>query len=210
MNKDNKKFVIETIFLKEALKHDLTVPEFLVLVYFDNDYDSVFNLNRVVKATCLKEDVVLEAFDSLINKGIITLNTVKNDNGKIFDQVSLENLYNDIKNEKKEEEKKKSQEEFLDTFQKNFGHNLSSMDYEIIKAWLDDGFSEELILGALQEAIYKKVYSLKYIDKILFSWKKKGFKTIKDVNNSFIQKDNEEEAKFETSVLEFDWLDNEE
>lgn len=210
MNKDNKKFVIETIFLKEALKHDLTVPEFLVLVYFDNDYDSVFNLNKVVKATCLKEDVVLEAFDSLINKGIITLNTVKNDNGKIFDQVSLENLYNDIKNEKKEEEKKKYQEEFLDTFQKNFGHNLSSMDYEIIKAWLDDGFSEELILGALQEAIYKKVYSLKYIDKILFSWKKKGFKTIKDVNNSFIQKDNEEEAKFETSVLEFDWLDNEE
>jgi DNA replication protein len=209
MNKDNKKFVIETIFLKEALKHDLTVPEFLVLVYFDNDYDSVFNLNKVVKATCLKEEVVLEAFDSLINKGIISLNTVKNDNGKIFDQVSLENLYNDIKNDKKEEEKKKSQEAFLDTFQKQFGHNLSSMDYEIIKAWLDDGFSEELILGALQEAIYKKVYSLKYIDKILFAWKKKGFKTMNDVNESFIQKD-DDDPKFETSVMEFDWLDNEE
>ncbi len=209
MNKDNKKFVIETIFLKEALKHDLTVPEFLVLVYFDNDYDSVFNLNKVVKATCLKEEVVLEAFDSLINKGIISLNTVKNDNGKIFDQVSLENLYNDIKNDKKEEEKKKSQEAFLDTFQKQFGHNLSSMDYEIIKAWLDDGFSEELILGALQEAIYKKVYSLKYIDKILFAWKKKGFKTMNDVNESFIQKD-DDDSKFETSVMEFDWLDNEE
>jgi len=209
MNKDNKKFVIETIFLKEALKHDLTVPEFLVLVYFDNDYDSVFNLNKVVKATCLKEEAVLEAFDSLINKGIISLNTVKNDNGKIFDQVSLENLYNDIKNDKKEEEKKKSQEAFLDTFQKQFGHNLSSMDYEIIKAWLDDGFSEELILGALQEAIYKKVYSLKYIDKILFAWKKKGFKTMNDVNESFIQKD-DDDPKFETSVMEFDWLDNEE
>ena len=209
MNKDNKKFVIETIFLKEALKHDLTVPEFLVLVYFDNDYDSIFNLNKVVKATCLKEEVVLEAFDSLINKGIISLNTVKNDNGKIFDQVSLENLYNDIKNDKKEEEKKKSQEAFLDTFQKQFGHNLSSMDYEIIKAWLDDGFSEELILGALQEAIYKKVYSLKYIDKILFAWKKKGFKTMNDVNESFIQKD-DDDSKFETSVMEFDWLDNEE
>jgi DNA replication protein len=166
-------------------------------------------LNKVVKATCLKEEVVLEAFDSLINKGIISLNTVKNDNGKIFDQVSLENLYNDIKNDKKEEEKKKSQEAFLDTFQKQFGHNLSSMDYEIIKAWLDDGFSEELILGALQEAIYKKVYSLKYIDKILFAWKKKGFKTMNDVNESFIQKD-DDDSKFETSVMEFDWLDNEE
>ena len=207
MNKENKKFVIETIFLKEALKYDLSVAEFLLLVYFENEYDSVFNLKKIVKATCLKEESVLEAFGSLTKKGIITVNTVKNDSGKICDQVSLDNLYNNVNKELKDKE----QEDFLTTFQKSYGHNLSSMDYEIIKAWLDAGFSEELILGALQEAIYNKVYSLNYIDKILFTWNKKGFKTIKDVNDSYIKRDNkEDDVGFETAVINFDWLDNEE
>ena len=209
MNKDNKKFVIETIFLQEALKHDLTIAEFLILVYFDNDYDQVFDVKKIMKATCLKEEDVLIAFDSLLNKGIITLSSSKNESGKIYDKVSLENLYKDIKSDS---EPKDNPEDFMVTFQKNYGHNLTSMDFELIKAWLDSGFSEELILGALQEAIYNKVYSLKYIDKILFTWKKKGLNTMKDVNNHLMRKDgnDEDEPKFETSVMEFDWLDDEE
>ena len=207
MNKDNKKFVIETVFLKEALKHELSLAEFLILVYYDNDYDSVFDVKKVMKATCLKEEDVLVAFDSLLNKGIITVTSTKNDSGKIYDKISLENLYNNIKSG----DEKDTKDDFLVTFQKNYGHNLTSMDYELIKAWIDSGFSEELVLGALQEAVYNQVYSLKYIDKILFTWKEKGYKSMKDVNNHLMDKDgSEDEKKFETSVLEFDWLDNDE
>ena len=208
MNKDNKKFVIETIFLKEALKHELSLAEFLILVYFDNDYDSVFDVKKVMKATCLREEDVVVAFESLLNKGLITLVSTKNDNGKIYDKITLDNLYNGIK--KSVDENKETKEDFMVTFQKAYGHNLSSMDYELIKAWLDSGFSEELILGAVQEANYNGVKSLRYIDKVLFAWEEKGFKTMKDVNNHLINKDNNEERKFETSVLEFNWLDNEE
>ena len=46
------------------------------------------------------------------------------------------------------------------------------MDYEIINAWLSKGFSESLILEALDEAIKNDAPSLRYIDKILFEWNK--------------------------------------
>ena len=47
MNKDNKKFIIETLFLKEALKYNLTLKEFIVLMYFDNDYDLTFDIKKI-------------------------------------------------------------------------------------------------------------------------------------------------------------------
>ena len=34
MNKNNKKLVVESIFIKEALKHKLSLEEFLVLLEY--------------------------------------------------------------------------------------------------------------------------------------------------------------------------------
>ena len=213
MNKDNKKFIIETIFLKESLKHELSLAEFLVLVYFDNDYDSVFDVKKVAKATCLKEEEVIIAFESLLKKKLISMVSSKTESGKLIDKISLDNLYNGLKKDIEEKDtKEETIDDFLVTFQKKYGHTLSSMDYDYIKGWVEVGLSEELILGALDEAIYNGVASIRYIDKVLYAWKQKGFKTMKDVNNHLTKKDNkdEEEDKFETGVLDFNWLDDNE
>ena len=206
VNKDNKKFIIETFFLKEALKQDLSLSEFLILVYFDNDYDYVFDVRKITKATCLKEEEVVSSFSKLLDKGIITLVSAKNENGKMIDKVSLDNLYKDIKKSTNEDGK----EDFLITFQKKYGHSLSSNDYEIVKAWLAEDFTEEIILGAVEEANYNGVSSLSYIDKVLFTWQKKGFKTMKDVNNHLTKQDNSDDdnEQYETSVLDFNWLED--
>ena len=90
MNKDNKKFIIETLFLKEALKYNLTLKEFIVLMYFDNDYDLTFDIKKISKATCLSENDTLIAFNSLLTKKLIKLNQIKNEGGKVIDKVSLE------------------------------------------------------------------------------------------------------------------------
>lgn len=92
MNKDNKKFIIETLFLKEALKYNLTLKEFIVLMYFDNDYDLTFDIKKISKATCLSENDTLIAFNSLLTKKLIKLNQIKNEGGKVIDKVSLENF----------------------------------------------------------------------------------------------------------------------
>ena len=211
MNKDNKKYIVETVFLKESLKHNLSLNEFLVLMYFDNEYELIFDVKKVAKAICLNEKDVLNAFGSLLDKKLITLNSVKNENGKLADKVSLDNLYNGIKNNAKKAEKDTAKQDLFTKFQSGYGHSLSGMDYEIINAWLTNGFSEELILGALNEANYNGVTSLRYIDKILFEWQKKGFKKMEDVNNHMKTRSEEYEPSnmYESEDLEYNWLDEE-
>lgn len=211
MNKDNKKFIIETLFLKETLKQNLSLHEFVVLMYFDNEYELTFDVKKVAKATCLNEKDVLNAFGSLLDKKLIILISEKDESGKLIDKVSLDNLYNGIKNNIEKKEKEKKQDDFLTKFQQNYGHSLSGMDYEIIKAWIECGHSEEMVLGALQEANYNGVASIRYIDKILHEWQKKGFKVMDDVNNHIKTKaeDSVDNDDFDDDALEYNWLDEE-
>ena len=59
-------------------------------------------------------------------------------------------------------------------------------------------------MAALKEAVYNGVPNLRYIDKILYEWNRKGFKTPEDIKNKMISEP--ETPVFESSVLNFDWL----
>ncbi len=205
MFKDNKKLVAETIFIKEALKENLSLNEFLLLLYFDNSFDLVFDIKVIAKTLNMSEDKVLDAYSSLMQKKLIKVKAEKDGYGKVIEKVSLDNFYNEIKNDTKTIEIENTKEDIFSIFEKNFGRTLSQMEYEIINAWIDKGFSEELIIEALKEAVYNGVANLRYIDKVLYEWNRKGYKTISDVNNRF-KEDNNEAKLFETSILNFDWL----
>ena len=60
-------------------------------------------------------------------------------------------------------------------------------------------------IAALKEAAYNGVFTMRYIDKVLYEWNRKGYKTVEEVNNRF-KKDDREEKVFEPSILNFDWL----
>ena len=109
------------------------------------------------------------------------------------------------KTEKQKELAKK--ETIFDLFQKELGRSISPMEYEIINAWLEKGFSEELVLGALKEAVYNGVSSLRYIDKILYEWQKKGYHTMTEVESGLInrRKDNEKVPQ----LFDYNWLEDE-
>ena len=205
MFKDNKKLVAETIFIKEALKENLSLNEFLLLLYFDNSFDLVFDIKVVAKTLNMSEEQVLEAYSSLMKKKLIKVKAEKDGYGKVIEKVCLDNFYNEIKTDVKNSEIESSKEDIFSIFESNFGRSLSPMDYEIINAWIDKGFSEELVIAALNEAVYNGVPNLRYIDKVLYDWNKKGYKTVEDVNNRF-KEDKQNDKLFETSVLNFDWL----
>ncbi len=204
MFKDNKKLVAETVFIKEALKNNLSLQEFLLLLFFDNSFDLVFDMKVIAKTINMSEDEVLIAYGNLINKKLIKVVADKDGFGKVTEKVSLDNFYNEIKSNYKNEEKQEVKTDIFSKFENTFGRTLSNIDYEIINAWMEKGFSEELILEALREAEYNGVLNLRYIDKILYEWNRKGFKTVEDVNKRF----NELESTpiFESSVLDYDWL----
>ena len=76
---------------------------------------------------------------------------------------------------------------------------------ELIGSWIDSGYSEELIKCALKEAVYNGVSNLRYIDKILYEWKKKGIKNSDDVLKDKQNFKKKTENK-KTEMFDYDWL----
>ncbi len=204
MFKDNKKLVAESIFIKEALKLNLSLNEFLLLLYFDNSYDVVFDLKVIAKTLNMKEEDVINAYGALMAKKIINVKAEKDGFGKIRESVSLENFYSEIRSDYKTKEKENAKTDIYETFEKEFGRTLSNTDYEIINAWIESGFSEELIEAALKEAVYNGALTLRYVDKILYEWNRKGIKMPEDIKKAL--ESVPEAPLYETSVMNFDWL----
>ena len=210
MNKENKKLVVESLFIKEAFKRNLSLSEFLVLLYFDNSFDSIFDVANVSKTLMMSEEEVLNAFSSLLEKNLIKVDATPNQFGKVIEKINLDNYYYGINSSdlKKDSKKVSSKDDIFSTFESKLGRTLSQMDYEIIKAWLENGSSEELVLEALDEALKNGVASLRYIDKIVYEWNKKGYKTVEDVKNH--SKKNGEGTVLGKDVLDYNWLDEDE
>ena len=126
----------------------------------------------------IKINDVLKIIDSLSKKDILKLDMTK---GPIVTEyINMDRLYDKLAMEIVSEKKEK-EITIYDKFEKEFARTLSPMEYEIIGAWIDNNYSEDVIELALKEAVYNGVSNLKYIDKILSEWKKKGVKSTSDV-----------------------------
>lgn len=204
---NNKKFVIEASFIKEAYNLKLDLGEFLLLLYFENADDLTFDVDVISKKLKMPKENILEAFNSLLSKKIINLESVKNEAGKRYDKVSLEGFYKQVEADNKKETKENLKDDIFTKFETEFRRPLTGMEFELIKAWIEKLYSEELILKALEEAVYNGATSIRYIDTILYEWHKKGFKTKEDVDNYY--KNRYENKKLEeTNLLEWNWLDD--
>ena len=68
-------------------------------------------------------------------------------------------------------------------------------------------------MGALREAVYNGVTNFKYIDRIIYEWEKKGFKTMDDVSKHLMSRrenksNNESISKTEQEVADYDWVNS--
>lgn len=193
--------VFPKLLLTRYKKLKLTELETIFLIYLTTNNE--FDPERIAKDLDMEVFKVLELISSLTKKDIIKLESVSN-NKKIEEYFSLDELYNKLALffiEDKED--KEIDVTIYDKFEKEFGRTLSPKEYEIIGAWLDDGFLEETIDLALKEAIFNGVTNLRYIDKILFEWKKKGIKTKSDLDKSNKTFRNNKPKR---EVFDYDWL----
>lgn len=202
-----KKYVTNSIFIKKALALNLTLEEFLMLTYFDNDYNSYLDIEQLSKNIGISIDEAYKIFNNLLSKKLITIESIKDLEGRMIERVSLDNFYSMIVEEKTTEKKETQKTDIYSVFEKEFGRTITSIEYEIINAWLEKGYNEDLILGALKESVYNGVKNLRYIDKILYEWNKKGFKEVADVNKHLERKENKKESK---DLFDYNWLDEDE
>ena len=205
--KRNKKFVVDANFIKEASNLNLTLNEFLLLLYFENSDDAVLDFDDMTEKLKISKSNLLEAFNSLLSKNVINLIMEKNKDGKRYEKISLENFYNIIKENRSKEEKKNLKEDIFTIFEKEFGKTLSSMEIEVIKSWVEKLYTEELIIAALHEAVYNGTKTIRYIDAVLHEWNKLGFKTKEDVENHMKNK-NKFKKPENTAILDYNWLDD--
>ena len=155
------------------------------------------------------KDDILEVFRILIFLivGPVTTYVTEYVYYKLFmkdkkDYLNLEELYNKLGFLMIE--KKEVKTDIYSVIESEFGRTLSPMEYEIVRAWIDNGFNEELIKEALKEAIYNHVTSLRYIDTILYEWNKKGYKVPSDIKKEVKKTNNKKE------LLDYDWLNEDE
>ena len=105
----------------------------------------------------------------------------------------------------------KDKTDIFSIFEKEFGRTLSPIEFEIIKAWLDGGFSTELIKEAIKEATMNNVSNLRYIDKILFEWGKLGIKTKEDVEKNRKKRNdskNQQDENIDLDIIDYNWFDD--
>lgn len=192
-------FYVPYILLKNYRKLDITDSELVLLIYMINT-DNSFNPKQISKDLNYDLNEVLDTINSLVVKDILKIDIV---NKKVREEIiNLDELYKKLAFTLINKDKNGTQTNLFDTFESEFGRTLSPLDYEIISDWQKD-FTDELILLALKEAVFNGVNNLRYIDKIIRDWDKKGIKTEEDIIND---RKKFQEKKSNKKLFDYDWL----
>lgn len=122
----------------------------------------------------------------LVEQHLIEINMEKH-MGKYDDQISLVPFFKQIESHYQKESEidtinlDLSQYELIPTFEKEFKTSLTTFQLQEIARWKkEEGFSDELILLALQQAVVNGVLNIRYIDRILSTWKRKNIMTYEE------------------------------
>ena len=202
-----KDIIIPKILFLNYKKIGLTEVELIFVIYLLNN--NIFNPKQISIDLGITLNEVMENMETLSSKGIIKLESKKTGNIR-NENINLEGLYDKLTfNILNTEDKQENNKNIYDTFEKEFGRTISPMEYEIIGAWLENGTSEEIITLALKEATYNGVSNLRYIDKIISEWTKKGIKPKEDVEKSRMNFKQKKETKEKNDILNYDWLNEE-
>lgn len=207
-------FVVPLYLFQLRDKFNLEMNEFIFLIYLTNLGDkTLFDINKFATDLNYQVQDILSYVDDLSDKKYISVEVIKNDKNIMEEYVILDLFYDKLTNlmiddinqaEVVEEEKSNVYE----VIEKEFARPLTPVEYQIIEAWLESGTSEELILEALKEAVYSGVANLRYIDKIIYEWGKKGIKNRNDVENNRKHFKENQEKKEKLELFEYDWFED--
>lgn len=206
----NKNYLIPKPLIFNYKKMNINDSEFIVLIYLINQDNLVYNPKQISCDLDIEVNNVLEIINALSEKKILKIELKKSNNIR-SEVINLDLLFEKLAFSLTEKsDKNDSEDNIYNLFENEFGRTLSPMEYEIINSWINNDYSEEIIKLALMEATYNGVSNLRYIDKIIYEWGKKGIKTKEDVLNNRKQfKNNKSEQKPNSKLFDYDWLNDE-
>lgn len=205
--------VIPIYFLKNYKNLNINCEEFIFLMYLYNLGNKfLFDPSKFSEELNINVKEVMNYISILTDKGLIKVEVIKNDKNVMEEVVILDDFYQKLMYFTIDKVNNDNTESNIyEVIEKEFGRTLSSMEYEIIKAWLEQGFSEDLIKEVLKEAVFSGVSNLRYMDTILYEWSKNGIKTAADVEKNRKKKNvqKEKESDIDLEIVEWSWFDDE-
>ncbi|ULT55451.1 DnaD domain-containing protein [Neobacillus drentensis] len=158
----------------------------------------------------------------LIQRGFIEIIDQYSNEGIRFEKYSVKPLWEKLVDQfllnnqvTRQAEQKTEETDVYTCFEKEFGRPLSPFECESLGMWMDDDHHDPIIIkAALREAVMSGKLNFRYIDRILFEWKKNGIKTIEQAKNhgrKFRQKQTEKiqtnKEAHQPSVPFYNWLE---
>lgn len=138
---------------------------------------------------------------TLNNKTVTSLNPLKEKLYREF-QISI-SKENEAKGNAKINEELNN---IFATFEQELGRQLSPLEISRIREWVALGYSDEIIINALKEAISQGKKSLRSVDKILLSWAKR--EELESEGKTAIEDDWTKNLEETIRIAKTPWLDD--
>ncbi|OZI11697.1 DNA replication protein DnaD [Bacillaceae bacterium SAS-127] len=105
------------------------------------------------------------------------------------------------------------EQDLYSVFEQEFGRPLSPLECETLAIWIDQDHHDPVIIkAALREAVISGKMNFRYIDRILFEWKKQGIETLeqaRDYGQRFRKQQSspEQVQRSKKAVHFYNWLE---
>lgn len=205
-----KNIVIPIYIYKLFPKLEIDLETFIFLMYLSNKGNKlVFDVLMLSEEFSCDIKTIMKYISILQEKKLIELKVTKNEKNIIEEYISLDFFYEKISMYLVENinDKKEDTTTIFEILEGELGKQLTSIEIEIVKAWKESNYSDEIIKEAIKEAVYNNVANLRYIDKVLYEWAKKGIKTKEDVEKNRKQFKEKEQPK-KVDVFDYDWMED--
>lgn len=160
----------------------------------------------VKKIDSLIADLLTQGYLEYTTVNGKTVTTLKPLKEKLYSEfqisISKENAVN--KNEKINRELNN----IFKSFQDELGRTLSPLEISRIREWVTLGYSDEVIINALKEALSKGKKSLRSVDKVLLSWAKRD--ELESEGKTVIRDDWSTNLAETIRIAKTPWLDDDE
>ena len=113
-------------------------------------------------------NLLTKGFISYVTKDGKTITTLEPLKAILFREFQL--TFTREEKEKNKKEINEQLENIYGSFQKLLNRQLSPVEISKIREWVSYGYSDEMIINALKEALSKGKKSLRSVDKILLTW----------------------------------------
>lgn len=135
--------------------------------------------SEIASTLTISEAECVDNLRKLIQKSLLEIKQLRNDQNKLSEAYSLEPLWVKLFSYEEKKNKENIEGTIFILFEQEFGRPLSPFEIETVNAWLDeDLLAPSLIKAALRESVLMGKLNFKYIDRILREWKKKGIQTV--------------------------------